>query len=509
MATPLGKRLNNALLSLKGYNATFITTESGTTYNANSSELKDLLQALSGDVTDHNLIELFHCVPEIFAPVHAVAFRVASGVFQVKKYSDDSVIYENKQLNKLLSTPNPLQNFQQLIYEAVVYELVTGKNFLFHNVPDTLAFDYKNIQALWNLWANKITVNVNLENNQLKLLSATELKDLVKHYKLEGRDKPIEPERILFTHEMTLEAKDNKLNGKSPLASAKKAIANLIAVYEARNVIYTKRGALGFIVSRKSDASGQTALSPKEKKAILDELQEKYGLKKAKSLVGVSDAPVDFVRIAMSIAELQPFEETQADALAIASVLGVDKDLLPLPDGTTFENKKYAERSLYQNVCIPRAKSWAQTLTNFWQLEKYGLYLDVSFDHIEVLQENKKEKSEVTKNNVESFTKLYEKGLITKNQALINCGLEPLDQTGDVFITDVKNDTPLAVRLGVGGTEALKAIITDPNLTEEQKKNTLIILFGLPEDQAAMLAVGNGANATNNPNTEEDEETAD
>lgn len=42
----------------------------------------------------------------------------------------------------------------------------------------------------------------------------------------------------------------------------------------------------------------------------------------------------------------------------------------------------------------------------------------------------------------------------------------------------------LAETLGVGGTTAFTQIIADPTLDQEQKKNTLILLFGLTEDQA-------------------------
>ena len=46
-------------------------------------------------------------------------------------------------------------------------------------------------------------------------------------------------------------------------------MSNLIAVYEARNVIYVKRGGLGFIVSKKTDATGSIALTDDEKEQLL------------------------------------------------------------------------------------------------------------------------------------------------------------------------------------------------------------------------------------------------
>jgi hypothetical protein len=58
-------------------------------------------------------------------------------------------------------------------------------------------------------------------------------------------------------------------------------------------------------------------------------------------------------------------------------------------------------------------------------------------------------------------------------------------------LEDAKSDNSvLAVTLGVGGTQALTSIIADPVLTIEQKKGSMIVLFGLTEQQAnTMLGI--------------------
>jgi hypothetical protein len=62
---------------------------------------------------------------------------------------------------------------------------------------------------------------------------------------------------------------------------------------------------------------------------------------------------------------------------------------------------------------------------------------------------------------------------------------------GDEEATDLKADTTLlAVTLGVGGTQALTSILSDPLLNLEQKKGTLKVLFGLSDEQVnQMLAL--------------------
>jgi hypothetical protein len=71
----------------------------------------------------------------------------------------------------------------------------------------------------------------------------------------------------------------------------------------------------------------------------------------------------------------------------------------------------------------------------------------------------------------------------TKNEFRKSLGYEALE--------DAKSDNSvLAVTLGVGGTQALTSIIADPVLTIEQKKGSMIVLFGLTEQQAnTMLGI--------------------
>lgn len=369
--------------------------ESGMSYIVSGS-IDDIMATLRGDMTDKTLIELFGSVAEIFHPVHCIASRVVSGNFQFRKTSESkTVITNNPDLNKIITQPNPFQNFYELLYEAVVYELVTGKEFLYSNTPSSMPrMDYKNIYATYNLPADRITIKT---PDRIKLFSATKVSDVIQGYILDkGTDDEttFNTENVLMRKQINLNWKDRKIKGRARLLSAEKAIANLIAVYQARNVVYVKRGAMGMWVSRKKDDSGMIALSASEKKDIRDEVDRDYGLTKGKGgierhTVGVTDAPADFVKTSMNIAELMPFEETKADAAAIYSVLDVPFDLYPKAEGSTFDNQRNSSKEVYQNTAIPIAVSWAQSLTNFWALRENSIEMFVTFDHIEVLQEDK------------------------------------------------------------------------------------------------------------------------
>ena len=69
-------------------------------------------------------------------------------------------------------------------------------------------------------------------------------------------------------------------------------------------------------------------------------------------------------------------------------------------------------------------------------------------DSVEALQQDQKINAETQKIITETYTTLYEKGLITKNEMLVRIGSSEVNE-GDVYVTDGKNPDPLAIKLGV------------------------------------------------------------
>ena len=175
----LRTKLANIIAGKKAYDLDVSTPRGNLFFNLTDNELGKFMNAVWGQYSDSSLINLYHTMAEIYAPVYQRASRVAQGLWQVKKLENDEVVYDSKDLNRLMESPNPLQNFQELIYEWVAMKCVTGKNYLYSNVPDTMTFRYQNIAALWNLPADIVTIRT---NSRIKLLSATQLSDLVEAF---------------------------------------------------------------------------------------------------------------------------------------------------------------------------------------------------------------------------------------------------------------------------------------------------------------------------------------
>lgn len=345
-------------------------------------------------VASDNFITLYESVPEVFFPVRYLVDKIVKGNFMLKSTKDDSVVFSNDSINKFLTQPNALQSFDEFISLHFLYKFLTGNSFIKASVfSETQKELWKRCDDYWVLPSGSVDI---VAYNKAPLFSPANVSDIIQYYRLSysGIMDDMPPETVLHIKESNVNTFTCNLKGQSRLVSQIKPISNLISVYEARNVIYTKRGALGVIVSRKKDDTGTVALTPDEKENIRKEYNTVYGLGEDKYPVAIIETDTDFIRTSMSIQELQPFDETLQDAISIAGAFSIPAQLVPRKDNSTFNNQQTAERSVYYNIIIPEAKSFVRSLTRFLGLENSGLYLDVDYSDVDALQSGNKERQQ-------------------------------------------------------------------------------------------------------------------
>lgn len=375
-------------------------------------------------VVSNNFIELFKTVPEVFWPIDFIAKRISEAHFDLKRVKDDSLVWCNRLgADTILKRPNPLMTWRELVYQHFVYKLATGNTYFRAAMPETISPDAVKFQWCSNYWvlpSQLMQVIPAAYNSALPMFGIAEVDDLIKGYALmDGQHSAMTIPSYQIWHDRDgipemLRSLDY-MKAPSRLLAVKKPIANLIAVYEARNVIYLKRGALGFLVSQKKDETGTIALDPSEKKELREEFTNNYGVMAGQSPYVITDIPVNFIKTSATIAEMQPFDETLEDAIKIASVFGIPPVLIPRKDQSTFSNQGDAEKSVYTSVIIPAAKRFCEALTTFLGLDQKGLYLDCDFSDVDCLQVGLKEAEEVKKLTNERCLSQFNNGLISIN----------------------------------------------------------------------------------------------
>ena len=395
-------------------------------------------------VANANWITLYNTVPEVAWPVNYIASRAAGAKYVLKRFKDDTVVWRNKEVNRMLVQPNSFESWYRTLWKHFTYKLVTGNSFIKAAIPDV----FNDASSLWRWCDRYITLEEPLVQIEYKDFAAdiygvSDLEDVVKCYwhNNGAHREEIAPRLVFHDRDDAFgHIVSDPLRAKSRLMAVLKAISNLIAVYEARNVIYVKRGGLGWLVSDMSDEMGSRSLTPDEKRDILEEADKMYGLSEGKYPYGISDVKLNFVRTNLSITDLQPFDETLADAVIIAGIYGIPPVLIPRKDQSTYANQANAEKAVYSSVIIPLVQRFCQEFTHFLGLDEDGLYLDADFSDIDCMQAGKKEQQEVHKLVSDRCKVEFESGVISLNDWRAQQGYERVDE--DLYDKLVSQMTP-------------------------------------------------------------------
>ena len=390
---------------------------------------------------DMSYMDMYRCIPEVFFPIEYIASRISGGNFQLKKEADDSVVWRNQTVNKLLNKPNCAFSWKEFVHDHFVWKLTTGTSFI--RAVTAIDVDYRSVLAYWVLPSDRVEVKA--PRALVPLFDVSELSDLIASVDVMGAfgyQMRIDPRQVMIDRDgiATLLIENGYMKAHSRLDSLRKNISNLLSVYDARNVIFTKRGGIGYIVSKKMDATGTDALTEAEKKQLVEQNAERYGIGKGQLPYGISDVPIDFVRTNLSIAELQPFDETLADAINIAGAYGVPAVLVPRKDQSTFSNQATAEKTVYASVVIPMAKEFCKMFTSFIGLDKSGLYLDVDFSGVDCMQDGMKTEEEVKKLVNDRCRQQFLDGLITLNDWRGQIGEAQIEEKENPLFSKLKFD---------------------------------------------------------------------
>lgn len=343
---------------------------------------------------------------EIFIPIDAIADRVSSINFKLVNSQGED--YEAKgNLKRLIEQPNPIDRLNDLVYKSVLSDYAVGESFIYTAIPQRLVNPtIDNIANLWVLNPDCTTAKIYKQIANPFLIK--DKSEIVEYYKTRFMyDHRIEPRYITHRAIMGL---DSDFKAISPLVKATRNINNLLAVYQARYNVYAKNGN-GGILSRDAKNLGdlEAQVDPVTRDAIIKDLAQRNGITGGKNFMGISSIPLKFIKTLGTIAELEPFKETETDLITIASIMGVDKYLLPISESTTFTNKQDAEKGLWQNVIKGVGEDKAKDLTKAFALPD-GIRFEADFSHIEVLQEDKKTAYESDGLLIDNLDKLREAG---------------------------------------------------------------------------------------------------
>lgn len=369
------------------------------------------MNSLKGEIKKYcnaDAYELASNIAEIFIPIDAIADRASSIKYGLRNKKTLEPYEPKGNLARLIEKPNPFDQLNDLVYKDVFSRLSDGNSYIYTKTPDSIVNPtIDNISNIWVLKPN-LTKPVFLKSvpNPFLIKSKDELIDYYKTFFMYKHE--IKPRYILHRTALGING-DGK--AESPLKAVEMNINNILAVYQARFNVYSKNGNGGILSKAPSSSAGsiQDAVDPVTRDQILTDLQKRNGITGDKNFIGISAIPLQFIKTLGTIKELEPFTETEENAIKIAGIYGVDPEIIPRKGSSTFTNKNDAEKALWQNVVKSICEDEANNLTKAYYLpEDIEFYPD--FSDVEALQEDKKTGLESDGVLLDNLAKLTEAG---------------------------------------------------------------------------------------------------
>lgn len=359
--------------------------------------------------TPDDAYDLATSIAEIFYPIDYIADACASVEYLVVREDDLSLVESlPANIERLIKQPNPYQKFSDLVYLGVFSKLSDGNTYDYVKIPDV----YKNVTTdnITNIWCLQpnITRPV-LRRNIPDPFGIKNTNELISKYETFFFSKmELEPK---FVHQHTLLNVNSNGKSRSPLEAVEKNINNLIQVYSARYNVYAKNmngGILSYDGAKSTDLSMQLG-DVATREAMIKDLQNRNGLTGDRNFIGVTNIPLKFIKTISSIDELKPFDETEADAVAIASIFGLPSSIVPKKSEPKYSNFEQGEKKAWQTIIKAMAIERGVELAKAYNLPE-GMVFYPDFSNVEILQEDKKTSFESDKIALDNIAKLKEQG---------------------------------------------------------------------------------------------------
>ncbi|MDR0575636.1 MAG: phage portal protein [Tannerella sp.] len=357
----------------------------------------------------YGLREAYDKCSPVSSIINKLSTAMTNGKWWIVDENDSDASKQNKATLNLFTSPNPLQTWTELIFQAEAYRYVFGEVFFYFSFP--VGFSPSESTCIWVISPGYVEIE-----ETGKLYNQTNIENIIKGYALDmGNERiRISPDEMLHIKDSfaNLDFNPRDLRGKSRITTLEYEVRNIIQAQEAIYSLNKDRGAQGIITNKSKDASGNIPLTPAEKEKIQYEL--KYGLSERQKKVILADVDLGWQQMSFNVKDLMLFEGIKANIENVADAFNYPFELLANQKGTTFDNKSESEKIMYQDAIIPFSKIYAEKFTNHLDLK--GSKIVIDFSEVECLREAEKEKAEALKLHNEANEISFRNKIVTREE---------------------------------------------------------------------------------------------
>ena len=362
-------------------------------FNRNMNTPQEVYETIT-----NNEMKLFRTTPEVYIPIMKKATMFSNGVFRVKDYKTGEII-ENHPLIKALEKPSLTMNRNEWMIANCVNLHLYGNSYMYKNQPNPISNPFK---VLFPILPNS-EMSIKTTGKTYKM---TELNEIIEAYKLTNNGDTFTPEEIVHLKTYS----EDGIKGSSILEALQMPISNARAMYGFVNVNAAKRGALGIISSNMKDEIGTTNMTEDQQKELEKQFTQDYGIFDNQNTIKFSKVPVSYQNLNYPLRDQLPFETINQAMQKVIDAIGLNENIFSRDKQSTFTNMNEGLKMAYQDAIIPFAELFCFTLNDSLGLFDLGIYIELDYSHIPVMQENQKDAATNAKIKAEAIQGLVSIG---------------------------------------------------------------------------------------------------
>lgn len=339
-----------------------------------------------------------------------------------------------KRLKALLKNPNPLQTWKQFEAQQYIYIQLFGFCITLPVIPagfEELGPMYAT--SLWNIPPYMLQIE---ESN--KLFYQTDITTILNYIQLDYKGKVTDlPLKNLFIFKDFLPSGDSLIFPQSRIKALQMPINNIIGAYMSRNELINYAGAQGLMSPATSDVAGSIPLRQEEKESLQEDVKRQYGIQRGQWRYIIAPAAMNWIPIGKPTKDLMLFEEITDDIMRLCDGYDYPSPLLNSEKGPNVSNTAAYQAQIYTDGVIPESQDYYEQWNRYLNCEKFNICLYKNYNHVSVLQENKKEQGQAMLYMNQSNMLLWQQNLITANEIRV---MNEMDSVAgwDIYLSDFK-----------------------------------------------------------------------
>jgi len=271
----------------------------------------------------------------------------------------------------------------------------------------------KNIDKLKGLFTLQPNF-VEVENKSKQpFWTMTEMPEVQYSMRWDGKKVPLDASAIIHLNDNRVmqEGERDYLRGTSKVVPLKPALNNIRAAYTARGTNLTESGPRGILSNGNEDDSGATIPMDGDEKKKIQKSMGGYGAGRKQKRNIITNLNLKWQAMGFSTAHLKAFEEVTANHHKVCDGFGLTVDIFSREKGSTFANKREAEKAAYQDTIIPEFNEWMDAINMHFGLENKKFA--GTFTHLPVFQEDLAKRASAMSSAVTALDKAFTSGVIS------------------------------------------------------------------------------------------------